>query len=46
MKWVFHDEMRRLLEGDGFRVSEIYGDYNFEPYKNQKKKMIFVAKKI
>ncbi len=46
MKWVFRDELKKLLEENGFRVIEIYGDYNFEPYKNQWKRMIFVAKKI
>ncbi|MFQ5647991.1 MAG: class I SAM-dependent methyltransferase [Candidatus Aenigmatarchaeota archaeon] len=46
LKYFFHKELRQLLEKNGFRVIETYGDYNQERFSEKdRKKIIIVAKK-
>lgn len=37
------NEMELLLEQAGFRVKDVYGDYELDPYENQSPRMIFIA---
>ena len=36
-------EVELLLEQAGFRIKDIYGDYNFAPYERESARMIFIT---
>jgi len=48
LHYLLYDQMWKMLEDSGFRVLEVYGNYDSEPYNTEKlnEKMIFVAEKI
>lgn len=48
LHYLLYDQMWKLLESEGFKVSKVYGNYDSEPYNTNElnDKMIFVAKKI
>jgi SAM-dependent methyltransferase len=45
LRYLFHREAMDLLERCGFDVLEVYGDYDFSPFKKTSDLMIFVARK-
>lgn len=45
MKIIFRYEMEYLLEKCGFRIIDLFGDYNKTPYTEESRQMIFVCKK-
>jgi ubiquinone/menaquinone biosynthesis C-methylase UbiE len=46
LRYIFRYEMELLLEKTGFKVKEIYGDYDRSPFVSESKRMIFVAEKL
>ena len=48
LHYLFHDQMWKLLEKEGFKILRVYGNYDSEPYHEgkQNEKMVFVARKI
>jgi SAM-dependent methyltransferase len=45
LRYLFHREALDLLKRCGFDVIEVYGDYEFSPFKKTSELMIFVARK-
>jgi len=45
LRYLFHREAMDLLRRCGFDVLEVYGDYDFSPFKKTSDFMIFVARK-
>ncbi|MDD1773175.1 MAG: class I SAM-dependent methyltransferase [Methanomassiliicoccales archaeon] len=45
LRYLFHRETVDLLKRCGFDVLEVYGDYDFSPFKKTSDLMIFVARK-
>lgn len=45
LRYLFHGEALDLLKRCGFDVIEVYGDYEFSPFKKTSELMIFVARK-
>ena len=43
LRYVFRYELEHLLVRAGFRVVDIYGDYDCSPYGDESPAMIFVA---
>lgn len=46
MRYLHRFEMTLLLEGTGFSVEEILGDYDQSPFYAESPRMIFVARKV
>ena len=48
LHYLLHDQMWKLLGKEGFKVVRVYGNYDFEPYiqDRQNEKMIFVSENI
>jgi hypothetical protein len=44
--WLDKDEMERLLDRCGFRVTGIYGDWNMRHFSEGHHHMIFAAKRL
>jgi len=42
---IFKDEVTKLLEGNGFRVENIYGDFNKSKYRNDSPRIVLVTRK-
>lgn len=45
MRYFFRYEIEHLLARAGFRVLELFGDFDQSPYSNESPEMIFVAEK-
>ena len=45
MKIIFRYEMEHLLEKSGFKIVELYGDYEEKSYSENSRQMIFICKK-
>jgi len=46
MRYFFRYEMEHLLELCGFRVAELFGDYDRSPFSVDSPEMIFVSEKV
>jgi hypothetical protein len=46
MRYFYRYEIEHLLARTGFRVVELFGDYDQSPFLNNSSEMIFVAERV
>jgi hypothetical protein len=46
LRYFFRYEVEHLLARCGFRVAELYGDFDRSPLRDDSKEMLFIAEKI